>query len=536
MAAPRCNIKLDTTDISGVNQVVSCVQNGSLRGIYADSASPTDVYIFKFLPNTFYGTEPLQNGFMKVFVSNPLDVSGGLDTYMDETKALEYEISVYERTKKLVDNNVIGHFVKYFTALTKPTSFDKLKKFIQDKAGLNSINAEINLERNTIFMIYPQGDPRPPINDNNGVFSTPLFLSTYTKKIVKYKFILTEAVVPYNLPNANITTKIQDFRNIMPVNSSIKLEYINDMMLDLNCSIQLNECKFVCDTVLEIYFQLALTTYAMYINNFVHNDLHDGNVWIKRINPVNIKYTLNGVVGSPSYTLTSCNNFSMLYDYDRAYKFDANIKNPLLENSVNLPNFNQTNEEIPQRDFVKILCYMIHNLLPVLLKGGSRYKYRLTPADNYKMQIYNDLLNCICKNNTTGFVTRPIVGGVIWEPNTTKWRNDIDRFRDFWDRIFNNLEIVNVGAHQETDNKYECFLNKAGGQKNTVTRTTTYMDLYHLDPALYTETLYTMPEIIDNLAQVVNKYNPNKIQKNNPANAYYNYNVRRIVSYRGRVP
>jgi len=535
--APRCDIKLDAS----VNQVVSCVENGSLRGIYADSASPTDVYIFKFLPNTFYGTEPLQNGFMKVFVSNILDVSKGYASYIYETKALNYEIAVYERTKKLVDNNVIGHFVKYFTSLTTPTSFDRLKNFIQDKAGLSSSDAKANLLRNTKFMIFSQGiNRRPPINDPNPVVTTPSSVDwpDASANLVKYKFILTEAVVPYKIPNIpSRSKKIQHFINKMPINSSIKLYEIIDLIYQLNCTTKLSDCKIVCNTILEIYFQLAVTTYAMYLNNFVHNDLHSGNVWVKRTNPVDIKYTLDEVAGTPSYTLKSCNNFSMLYDYDRAYKFSAKLgatmNNPLLENDPRLPNYNQTNELIEQRDFVKILCYTMNNFLPHLIRlapGPHRRIYKLDSIDSFKMQIYNDLLNCICKDKTAAtFVNRPNIGGVDWEPNRIKWPNSRDRYRDFWDRIFNNLDTFNVLGDTVTHDTYECYLNKSGGAYNPITRRSSSMVLNHLNPALYTETLNTMPEIIENLANVVNKYNPNKIKKNNRANAHHNYDVRKII-------
>jgi hypothetical protein len=527
----RCDIKLDAS----VNQVVSCVENGSLRGIYADSASPTDVYIFKFLPNTFYGTEPLQNGFMKVFVSNTLDVSNGYKVYINQTKALNYEITVYERTKKLVDNNVIGHFVKYFASLTTPTSFDKLKNFIQDKAGLSSIDAEANLLRNTKFMIFRQGNnKRPPINDPVPVVTTPSSLDwpDASVNLVKYKFILTEAVVPYKIPNIpSLSMRIKDFINMMPINSSIKFHDIIDMIYQLNCANRLSNCKIVCNTILEIYFQLAVTTYAMYLNNFVHNDLHSGNVWVKRTKPVDIKYTLDGVAGTPSYTLKSCNNFSMLYDYDRAYKF--HMKNPLLENDPRLPNYNQTNELIEQRDFVKILCYTMNNFLPRLIRlgpvPGIMSRYKLDSIDIFKMQIYYDLLNCICKDKTATFVNRPIIGGVAWEPNLLKWPNDRDRYRDFWDRIFNNLDTSNFFGNVVTNDYYECYLNKSGGAYDSITRRSSSMVLNHLNPALYTETLNTMPEIIEKLADVVNKYNPNKIKKNNRANAHHNYDVRKII-------
>lgn len=525
MASPRCNIKLDPN----VNEVVSCVENGTLRGIPADSASPTDVYIFKFKPNTFYGGDNVENGFMKVFVSNTdRFASASYIHFQDEIKALEYEITVYERTKKLVDSNVIGHFVKYFTSLIRPTSFENLKKFISDKAGIDIIRAGLNLERNTIMMIYPQAGSRPAITNPVPVRTRPLFLNSSEKLLVKYKFLLTEAVVPYNIPAGTISTEIQDFKTMMPINSSIKLQYINDFLPDINCSTQINECQFVCNTVLEIYFQLAVTTYAMALNNFVHNDLHDGNVWVKRTNPINIKYTLKDVAGSPSYTLTSCNNFSMLYDYDRAYK--NRFDNPLLANSPDLANYNQTNELIQQRDFVKVLCYMIHNLLPKIVRGTVR-KYKLLAEDNIKTQLYNELLNCICKNNTTGFVNWPTVGGVIWDADRTKWPNEIDRYRDFWDRIFNNLEIYNVGGNKETDDLYECFLNQAGGKVDPITKNTTFIELNHLSPALYEETLYTMPEIIENISQLINKYNPGKIQKNNSINGYYNYDVRRVITF-----
>lgn len=545
-SSPVCNIQLK----HDINEIVSCVENGTLRGIPADSASPTDVYIFKFRPNTFYGIEPVQHGFMKIFVSNPVKFYRDFE---EEIEALNYEIKVYERTKKLIDNNVIGHFVKYFTSLNQPTKFSNLNNFISEKANISIGDARKNLKRNTIFMIKNQGiNQRPSITDNTRVVTQPNVFSLSEQHDVRYKFILTEAVVPYvpyyNPISSTLITQIQDFRNTMSVNSSIKLSYINDFLGKIRCYTNINECKFLLNTLLEIYFQLAVTTYAMYLNGFVHNDLHDGNIWIKRINSTNIKYTLRDVSESPFYTLKSCNNFSMLYDYDRSYII--NKDNPLLASSIYLEEYNQTNELIQQRDFVKILCYLLKNLLPKLSSGGTTIKKnKLESVENEKIKLYNDLLNCICKDNETGFTTKP----VGWVANTTKWPNEIDRFRDFWDRIFNNLEILEIGGVKETNNNYECFLKRAGGIiiNNLVTRTstTTSIELNHLEPVLYNETLYTMPEIIDNLAKVVNKYNSNKIQKNEDEergivqrfldniiypylpfvnNIYYNYDIRRI--------
>jgi len=534
MAAPRCDIKLDHS----ANYVVSCIENGSLIGLPADSASPTDVYIFRFVPNTYYGNEPVEKGFMKVFISNAHEFSADFN---NEVKALEYEILVYERTKKLVDNNVIGHFVKYFTSLTNPTHFDNLSIFISDKANIPLNDAIANLDRNSVFMLFNQNEKRPAINKNSTRNTRGQLIpkinppNLYDRPLVEYKFILTEAVTPYNItPSpATITTKINDFNYLMPRDSSIKLGYINNFLQSLDCSVQSIECQDLFNTILEIYFQLAVTTYAMYLNNFVHNDLHTGNVWVKRIDQSDIKYTLRHVQGYPSYTLTSCKNFIMLYDYDRAYR--NTIPNVFLND---VAEYNQTNDIIQQRDFVKVLCHLMNNLLPKLRNTGTIKKYTLSPEDNKKMKLYYQLLSCICKDNTTGFVNWPIVNGVAWQADRVGWPNDIDRFRDFWDRIFNNLEVQKLPTgEKQTDDKYKCFLNKAGGIYNINTLTTTSLELNILSPSLYEETLYTMPEIIQNLSRLVNKYQPNKIQINNPINPpIYNYDVRQIISWGNRIP
>jgi hypothetical protein len=535
MTALRCDIKLDQS----ANHVVSCIENGSLIGMPADSASPTDVYIFKFVPNTFYGNERVERGFMKVFISNADEFSNHFE---NEVKALEYEMLVYERTKKLVDNNVIGHFVKYFTSLTKPTHFDNLSRFISDKANISLNDAETNLDRNSIFMLFKQQKARrPAINKNSRINRVGQLVprinppNLYDRPLVEYKFILTEAVTPYNItPSpATITTKINDFNYLMPRDSSVKLSYINSFLRSLDCSIQPIECQDFFNTILEIYFQLSLTTYAMYLNNFVHNDLHTGNVWVKRTDSTNIKYTLRHVQGNPSYTLTSCKNFVMLYDYDRAYR--NTIPNVLLND---VEEYNQTNDIIQQRDFVKILCYLMNNLLPKLTDTGTIKTYKLSQEDNEKMRLYYELLSCICKDNTTGFINWPITNGVAWEADRVEWPNEKDRFRDFWNRIFNNLEVQKLPTgEKETDDDYECFLNRSGGTYDINTLTTTSMELEILSPGLYAETLYTMPEIIHNIASLVNKYQPNKIQINNPVNPpNYNYNVRQIIALGNRIP
>ena len=513
MAAPppRCNISLNAT----VNDIVSCVENGSLIGIEADSASPTDVYIFEFNPNTYFRNDKVERGFMKVFVSNPQFPSLN-GHFADETEALNYEINVYQKTKELVNNNVIGHFVTYFTNMITSTKFNNLKNFIRDKANMSDSQATTNLKRNTIYMLYNQNSTRPAINDNTLAATNPVNMSISKINDVRYKFILTEAVMPYSISSATIQDRIQRLKN-MPFNHSLKLSSINLSLENFtDCSAaNLSDCNYLRDTLLEIYFQLAVTTYAMSLNHFVHNDLHDGNVWIKRTAPKNIKYTLKQVNGSPSYTLTNCINFSMLYDYDRAYN-NKKAANRFLNG---LEVYNQSNDIIEQRDFIKILCYFMKSLLPSLTKIPSTRSSKVSNKDNIKSQIYDSLLDCICKktDTTRGFVNVPRSDmGNLWRANRVRWPNDDDRYKDFWDSIFNNIVVSPRGI---TMNNYSCFLNEAPGQ--------IIKEQYgFLRPEIYTETLYPMPVIIDNLANLINTYTPGKIRKNERADGDYNYNVR----------
>lgn len=533
-APPRCDIRIDPT----ANDVVSCVQNGSLRGIPSDSASPTDVYIFEFNPNTYFRGDKVERGFMKVFVSNPQNPFLN-SSYKDEIGGLNYEISIYERTKKLVDNNIIGHFVKYFTSLMSPTKFDNLKNFIRDKANISDTQARNNLSRNTIFMLYDQRNIyRPAITDNSVIITAPSSssFSLLYKNYVRYRFILTEAVIPYDIYPmipAMPSTIIQNFKN-MPPGNSIKLGDINDFFGKIiSCnSAYLSSCEYLRDTILEIYFQLAVTTYAMFLNKFVHNDLHDGNVWIKRTDPKNIKYTLRQVAGFPSYTLTNCINFSMLYDYDRAYRGGSyNLPNPL-NNDRFYQDHNQSNHLIEQRDFVKILCYFMNNLLPSLRKIAGTLKRNVSNKDNMKTQIYKDLLDCICKKNIIGFVNVPISSaGIHWQPNRIKWPNDIDRYKDFWDSIFNNIVVTtDASGNKITSDTYKCFLNETAEPDPSFIGQFNKRHYGFLNPALYTETLHPMPVIINNIANLINTYTPGKIRINDGVPGDYNYDVKLFLS------
>jgi hypothetical protein len=158
-------------------------------------------------------------------------------------------------------------------------------------------------------------------------------------------------------------------------------------------------------------------------------------------------------------------------------------------------------------------------LLPSLTKIHGTRSHKVSNKDNIKTQIYDSLLDCICKKTDTarGFVNVPRSNrGFPWTANRVRWPNDVDRYKDFWDSIFNNIVVSPRGT--TTDN-YSCYLNEAPGQ--------IIKELYgFLRPEIYTETLYPMPVIIDNLANLINTYTPGKIRKNERTIGDYNYNVR----------
>ena len=54
----------DKTDICNISEYIS-----EIKGVPANSASPTDLWIVKFKKDTYYKNRKVENGFFKLFIN-----------------------------------------------------------------------------------------------------------------------------------------------------------------------------------------------------------------------------------------------------------------------------------------------------------------------------------------------------------------------------------------------------------------------------------------------------------------------------------
>lgn len=463
-----CSNLLTERDLVNSENIVSCIS--SLSGVRADSASPSDIYILKFKNGTVFQGESVDIGFQKVFISKaPGNIS-------KSRRALKYELEVYRLIKILLINNVNGHFVKPLGGVKGGITFEQLIRYIQNFTNLTEKEAIYTLTRNTNIMYYEKKN-RPSIDDKERIYLYRKDVSNF-----EYGFILSEGLkkIKYQ-KRTNLIDDIQSFWNfyknikngeVMTLNDlisfykkleNLKNESIKQGKLDEYLKSPINTMDNTVITIIfNMLFQCATACYSLFINGISHNDLHTGNVLVKKTEPTVYKYNLpNG----EKYEVKS-NFCSLLFDWDRAY---ANMlgENKFLDGSLSL--YNQTNNVIEQRDFVKLLCYFYK-----ILKNLDTKKF---------------LIDCICKQKPVG--KKFTVNGKNWSDinKIKKSSSDENDYVDFW-----------IQVYTYNDN---CFL-----QNN-------YIDT--LPEEIFTETLYTLPEIIKNLSQKINKVYNNNL----PVKEYY---------------
>jgi hypothetical protein len=133
--------------------------------------------------------------------------------------------------------------------------------------------------------------------------------------------------------------------------------------------------------IYNILFQIFAGCYTMYLSKMVHNDLHSGNIMIRKLNkPKMLVYFIN----KRKYVL-KVRYFVHIYDFDRAYVKRLG-NNELL--SI-YDEFSQDNEVIENKDMMKILCSVYK------YTENKSYLYNLSNDENklnYLMKIYED--NC----------------------------------------------------------------------------------------------------------------------------------------------
>ena len=465
----------DVKKLTNVNDVLNCVMPDSLIGLRSDSASPSDTCIIKFNPGTKMNGVPLTKGFIKYYVT---DTSGVPIQYINEIKALKYETVIYQWVKQLIKTGVNGHFVKVLGG-ADGINFDTMAQFISTYSGMSQEDTDRNLYRNSNFMTFALPAARPAITVNK-VYK-PLPLTEAQVHNFEYAFVLTEGLTIEKLPFETPSTETQVTDNLqalydlslgscMRFHDMISINAYLQRILGFHANPPLEHAENIFHTYLiSVLFQACTACYSLYLNGIAHNDLHSGNVLVRKIPYTLITYNVEET-GKTYFVFAQF--FAKLFDWDRSFSNKVG-RNPSLNSPV-MFKANQTNDLVQQRDFMKLLCYF--------------YKSFYIP-DGKTMHMTNifltkKLLSAVVKLKPDGFEFNPFKYDVDTKTTSTDWWKNYKRgtnfihgqteeyeFQDFWEQIF----IRNR----------KCLLNSD------------FIDA--INPDLFNITLYTLPEIMDNL-------------------------------------
>ncbi len=465
----------DEKKLANVNDVINCLEIGSLVGFPSDSASPSDICIVKFNPGTrMYGLN-LSKGFLKYYVT---DTSGIPIQYNNEIKALKYESIIYRMIKRLITSGVNGHFVKVLGGADS-ISFNKMATFLSVYSGMPQSDIDRNLYRNTNFMSFASGKARPAITNNK--IMVPMPLTEAEVHNFEYAFVLTEGLtiekLAYNPPKDEheVMGMLESFYDLS-LGSCMRFHDMNTIniyfqkILGFHAHPSLEVAENIFHTYyLSILFQACTACYSMFINNIAHNDLHSGNVLVRKIPYTLITYN---VPATGKTYFVFAHFFAKIFDWDRSFCSDV-ARNPAL-NSATMFKANQTNDLIEQRDFMKLMCYVYKSFYVTTTTG-----YQLT-----NIHFTKKLMNAVVKLKPTGMDFNPARYNIATKNSEVDWwqhfkrstiphlgNDDTIEFQDFWEQIF----IRNR----------QCLLNSD------------FID--GISPDIFKTTLYTLPEIMENL-------------------------------------
>lgn len=298
-----------------------------VKGLKADSASPTDTWIVSFKkPYRVSDTIEAKSGFMKLHICPSTLESTYDDWEKSALKGLEYEGKLYrDVTNQLVKQRVCPFYVLNLGTSEQCTFANLVAMLKGHLPDVKSDDVEKVLVRN-LAILYKQGDNRPAIS-NASIKGLPVSrgLETKLKNELRYDVILNE--------DMGKAVKLGDF-------------------------VKERGLEFFDTELWTLLFLVSVSCYSMHLAGMVHNDLHDGNIYVVKLDsPRTILYTVN----QNTYVVKT-QYIPYLYDFDRAYSKEIG-DNPLLAAKTNRQGYcswySQCNKaEYSNQDIVKIFCYL----------------------------------------------------------------------------------------------------------------------------------------------------------------------------------
>jgi hypothetical protein len=320
--------------------------------------------------------------------------------------ALLYEYYVYiEKIRQITEKNVNPHFIKVLGG-AQNASYQNMRNFILNHVNpvrsailQNNINLgggviadqlKINFVDNFIYIVHNMPN-RPSltktsnnsafINNNdyfNGVISKPIYNNILNIiDQVQYSFILTERVVMC----PGITT-FEDFMGI-PDGESITLSNFLRVLEETQNNGSNDEIDIITEFAYFFFFQIVSACYSLFLSAVNHNDLHTGNVLIKKVPRRINEYHIDGT----RYRIYT-DYTAMLYDFDRStcsdymghYNNEIHNGNPndILQNTLH-----------PLKDIVKVFYYFFRRA-NIILKQKIAEDLSKPGQEN---NVYNFFLN-----------------------------------------------------------------------------------------------------------------------------------------------
>jgi hypothetical protein len=314
----------------------------SIKGIASNSTSPTDYYSIKFKDNLSFNNKKVDEGFLKLFISNNLNLN----------KALKYEGSIYELLSFIIRTKCCPFFSLSYV-IGKNCDYNNIMNIIKKSEIKDNYTLEKNFARN-IYYLENKLKNRPALETEN--YETEIS-KDYIKKVkgYKYDFILSENIKGI---------KLRDY--LEKNKENIRLDIFNN--------------------IYKILFQISIAMYTLSLCQISHNDLHLNNIFICGIPKRTIYYTIN----SKRYKFTT-DFIIKIYDYDRAYS-------TLFGNNESLygercQNYNQCNEFTNGKDMLYILYRLFILFSKMELMKGNMIKSNIIKSicpSNKKL--YNQLL------------------------------------------------------------------------------------------------------------------------------------------------
>ena len=321
-------------------------------GMNSSSSSPTIQLMIDFKKGSKLKGKPIEKGFLKIFLHHG-NVAGNRKQLF---QGLRYEINFYkEITNPLLENRICPNFVFCIGANSR-CNFENIMEVLVGKTFRDNNNiSRDELETNFLRALHDSvsiGKKTTAIQVKRSKAGWSLEAQELLKQ-APYGFILTEYVSGFSLSSS---IRNADDTRFIDTRGTGHIPREGWRML----------------------FQIMAGCYALSLSKAIDNDLHAGNVMIKKYEGPPRIYDIEGFV----FELKSGYE-ALIFDFDNAYA-ERLGNNPLLDGK-RCEVSSHCNNLVPNKDMVKILCYFYqkfnnnqdkatNELLSVLLKTRGRQK------------------------------------------------------------------------------------------------------------------------------------------------------------------